>query len=318
MDFPPDGLAPPDTDLGLLQRGRGAGWLRARAAGSRAGADLLLACVAHDPRWDRQVEPRGDYYAQLALHLSVPPAALPVAADPDDDWLRLQVLQGMASRGSAAAARLLADAGGVDDGEASEAPSRQQNFITADAPVEVLLGTAASLMSSHRKAILQRLRTTSDESEIAALRRASLEVDSPGWRLAIQVLAQCDDPTAIPVAAAVLEADQPGGKRAWAFRYIRTLSAGRSLPLARAWLSLPDARGAVAACVLPAFGATWATECLWDCEESVRARAAEFAPLTPDVTTRLTELAEDVHEYPIVCEAAGRRRQRTQGREATM
>lgn len=369
MDFPADGLDPPDTDLGLLQRGRGAGWLH--AAESSSGADLLLACVARDPRWDRQVEPRGDYYAQLALLLSVPPAALPVAADPDDDWLRLEVLQGMASRGSADAERLLADAGGVDDEPAAE-PSRRRDDIAADAPVEALLATAAALTGPHRKAILHRLRTTEDESEIAALRKASLDVDSPGWRLAIQVLGQRDDPTPIPVAAAMLEADRPGGKRAWSFRYIRTLSAARSLPLARAWLDLPDGRGDVAACVLslhaelsdapailaslstandyyaicdlvkalgrlpeagpfelmnrvyvesgysyargravdamastdPAFSGKWASECLWDCEESIRARGAELAPLTSGVTARLEELAGDVHEYAAVREAA--------------
>jgi hypothetical protein len=371
MDFPPDGLAPPDTDLGLLQRGRGAGWLR--AARSPAGADLLLACVARDPRWDRQVEPRGDYYAQLALHLSVPPSALPAVADPDDDWLRREVLQGMAARGSAAAGRLLAGIGGVDD-ELDE-PSRRRDDIAADAPVELLLESAAALTGPHHKEILQRLRTTDDESEIAALRKAALDVDSPGWRLAMQVLGRRDDPTAIPVAAAMLEADQPGGKRAWAFRYVRTLSADHSLPLAREWLALPDGRGDVAACVLslhaelsdapailtslstandyyaicdlvkalgrlpeagpfelmdrvyvesgysyargravdsmaatdPAFGAKWATECLWDCEESVRAKGAEFAPLTSDVTARLEELAADVHEYASVREAAHRR-----------
>jgi hypothetical protein len=204
----------------------------------------LLACVAQDPRWDRQVEPRGDYYARLALHLSVPATALPIAADPDDDWLRLEVLQSMADRGSTPARRLLAEVRGADE---EDEPAPRRATIAPDAPIQVLLGVSdTELRPPYRKEILRRLRTTSDDSEIAALRKASLDMSAPGWPLAMRVLGLRDDPTPLPVAEAVLAADQPGAKRAWAFRYVRTLSPARSLPLARGWLGLRDGRGAVA------------------------------------------------------------------------
>lgn len=375
MEFPqPDGIAPADTDLGLLQRGRGAGWLRAAAAGP-AGVDRLLACVARDPRWDSQVEPRGDYYATLALHLRVPPETLPVAAAADDDWLRLEVLRAMACRGSAAAGSVLAEAGGADD-EDEPAPRRRRAPVAADAPISALLAVAGTeLRPPYRKEILRRLRTTTDEAEIAALRKASLDVSCPGWPLAMQVLGLRDDPTPLPVAEELLAANQPGGKRAWAFGYVRALSPSRSLPLARGWLGLPDGRGAVAEAVFskhaepsdapallaalsaatdyfaisdlakalgrlplaepcplldrvyvesadsyararavdamaatdPAFGEKWATECLWDCEESARVRGAECAPLTAEVVARLNELADDDCEDSDVREAAHRR-----------
>lgn len=65
-----DQLAPPDTLLGLLQRGRGLGWLRAAESPS-AGRQALFDCVEDDPRWDRQVEDRVSYYSTLALQLGV-------------------------------------------------------------------------------------------------------------------------------------------------------------------------------------------------------------------------------------------------------
>ena len=54
------------TRTQLLRQGRGAGFLAAIDAGSSASTDLL-DCVLHDPRWDRQVEARDDYYAQLLV-----------------------------------------------------------------------------------------------------------------------------------------------------------------------------------------------------------------------------------------------------------
>jgi hypothetical protein len=50
-----------------LQRGRGAGFLRALGEEARIVHLLLLRCITHDPRWDSQVEDRSDYYARLCI-----------------------------------------------------------------------------------------------------------------------------------------------------------------------------------------------------------------------------------------------------------
>lgn len=111
-------LEDPQTRLGQLQRGRGAGFLSALAAGEAAIADVLTA-AAFDPRWDRQIESRAGYYAALLHALGADPHPLAVriaeiGARTEDDawdaWLPIDVLVRLAERGDAAAAGLLADA----------------------------------------------------------------------------------------------------------------------------------------------------------------------------------------------------------------
>jgi len=60
MNVETDGNAPPDSLLGQLQCGRGAGFLRALQEDASVVRPLLLDCLLHDPRWDRQVETRAD------------------------------------------------------------------------------------------------------------------------------------------------------------------------------------------------------------------------------------------------------------------
>ncbi|MEO8274819.1 MAG: hypothetical protein ABI639_01280 [Thermoanaerobaculia bacterium] len=100
----------------LLQQGRGAGFLAAVDAGKRASADLL-DCVLHDPRWDRQVESRDDYYAQLLLATDTNIDAVHRfileegrEADDADFWLPIGVLAEMSRRGSASANDAMAEA----------------------------------------------------------------------------------------------------------------------------------------------------------------------------------------------------------------
>jgi hypothetical protein len=64
-------IAPPSTRLGLLQRGRGDGFLRASRDGAAAHDDLLQ-CVLDDPRLDREVEARARYYAELVVATELP------------------------------------------------------------------------------------------------------------------------------------------------------------------------------------------------------------------------------------------------------
>lgn len=108
--------APPASRLGALQRGRGDGFRAALVGGSEAAAEVM-ACVIDDPRLDRQLESRDDYYARLLLALAadLAPIAARLAAladaslDSPDLWLPLGVCSELAARGHAGARELLAD-----------------------------------------------------------------------------------------------------------------------------------------------------------------------------------------------------------------
>lgn len=63
--------APAPTRLGQLQRGRGAGFLAAMAAGPAAHEDLLQ-CVLGDPRRDRELDHRARYYGELLVATALP------------------------------------------------------------------------------------------------------------------------------------------------------------------------------------------------------------------------------------------------------
>jgi hypothetical protein len=103
-------LAPPGSLLGQLERGRGAGFQRARAAPVDEVIALVLDCVDRDPRCDPQLDSRADYYACLLLAAEADPAMVESLVraheqPPDDEWptgnvLPLDVLVGMAARGS--------------------------------------------------------------------------------------------------------------------------------------------------------------------------------------------------------------------------
>ena len=60
-------LADPDSLLGMLQRGRGRGYLEALKAPPETVWPLLFECITNDPRLDRQCEYREQYYADLVL-----------------------------------------------------------------------------------------------------------------------------------------------------------------------------------------------------------------------------------------------------------
>lgn len=75
-----------------------------------------MACVTHDPRWDRQIESRSDYYAALMIHAALPLDALaahlraPTAPDADDpNDLVLSTVCTMAERGYAPAVAIARD-----------------------------------------------------------------------------------------------------------------------------------------------------------------------------------------------------------------
>jgi hypothetical protein len=81
-------IADSETLLGLLQRGRGKGRLDALATSGDSAAAAVVECVTRDPRTDRQVEDRDEYYGRcaFAIDLDISPveASLYTPAEEED------------------------------------------------------------------------------------------------------------------------------------------------------------------------------------------------------------------------------------------
>jgi hypothetical protein len=101
-------IAPVETLMGKLQRGRGSGYLDALADDASAARAAVIECVIKDPRWDSQVEARSTYYANLMIALDSGPDSLEAHLFGDDDYvdedehrtgLTLHVLGDLARRG---------------------------------------------------------------------------------------------------------------------------------------------------------------------------------------------------------------------------
>jgi hypothetical protein len=107
---------PPDTPLGMLQRGRGAGYLWALQQDPRTLHPLLVECITHDPRLSEQSEQRADYYARLALFArpDLAPLSHYLRTTPHErvGWevtLTIETLGRLALMGNAEAASILSD-----------------------------------------------------------------------------------------------------------------------------------------------------------------------------------------------------------------
>jgi hypothetical protein len=108
----PPPLAGPAEPLGKLQRGLGSGYLWALDADRSVAQALLLHCIFNDPRWDRQLDARVEYYATLALDVGLDVGALELWLRRGDDDLEtthdvLAILGRMAIRGHDEARRAL-------------------------------------------------------------------------------------------------------------------------------------------------------------------------------------------------------------------
>jgi hypothetical protein len=94
----------------MLRQGRGDGY---RAALTGHAVDDVLACVLDDPRWDRQVEARDEYYAALLIRLDADVSVIRDMLTSDqereesDVWLPIGVLSQMARRGHLQASQAL-------------------------------------------------------------------------------------------------------------------------------------------------------------------------------------------------------------------
>ena len=114
MTVRPPPLAGPAEPLGKLQRGLGSGYLWALDADRSVAQALLLHCIFNDPRWDRQLDARIEYYATLALDVGLDVGALELWLHRGDDDLEtthdvLAILGRMAIRGHEDARRALRD-----------------------------------------------------------------------------------------------------------------------------------------------------------------------------------------------------------------
>ncbi|MFD8595221.1 hypothetical protein ACFV1L_09490 [Kitasatospora sp. NPDC059646] len=85
MDDDATQYAPADTDLGALERGRGAGYLWVRREPAAAGR-AVLACLRRDTRYDRQSDDRNDYLAHLVRESALPLDPLRRLLDGDDPY----------------------------------------------------------------------------------------------------------------------------------------------------------------------------------------------------------------------------------------
>jgi len=108
--------APGSTLAGQLQRGTGAGYLRALEAPVTQARELLFSCITEDPRWDRQLDSRADYYASLASSVGLDSAPLATylrqAEAQDEDApvdLTIETLGALGQRGDGAAVNALRD-----------------------------------------------------------------------------------------------------------------------------------------------------------------------------------------------------------------
>ncbi|MBN1362641.1 MAG: hypothetical protein JW993_18735 [Sedimentisphaerales bacterium] len=86
-------LADPDSLLGLLQRGRGKGYLLALEAPPATVWPLLMECITNDPRVDCDVEVRDQYYASLILATGMDLQPLRLHIKLNDNTERISALQ---------------------------------------------------------------------------------------------------------------------------------------------------------------------------------------------------------------------------------
>lgn len=237
---------------GLLARGRGAGALAVLERGPAARESVLRHVLA-DPRWDRQIESRDEYYAGLLLALGadVGPLVAALAGRPrDESWLIEGVLMQLAIRdhlGALAALVAMVRRDGEDEllreFEGYVGPERARELAALAGrhylpntvegpherrdPVEPLVG-----IDSLVALVRGEERDASTRERIGAARRLG-KLDQPGLidEAAAFLHAQIGrDPAAVRATSSQ--------RRVWMV-YLESLPAVRMLPYAREWFELP-------------------------------------------------------------------------------
>lgn len=243
-------LAPPHELLGALQRGRGcaARQLLARPADVGA-ASLVLDCITNDPRWDRQIESRDRYYAELVLRLDVPLAPLErhvraIAGDSKrerfDGGLALGVLERLAEHGLVAAVSVLERLPHEDDDLGVHTPPATKRLVDASLSTHALLSGASPWT---RHTLLQVLETRTSELDRAAMARVARDGDVAVRLVAYEALGRHGDERLVDHAVAILEAHAADPEHARGHprerlgpsRYLGELRPELTLPLARRW-----------------------------------------------------------------------------------
>lgn len=225
---------------GLLARGRGAGFLAALERG-RPASEVVLRCVIEDPRWDRQVEARAEYYASLliAQGSSVAPIVDALGQrDRDDLWLARAVLIQLAWRdhlGALAAVIEQVRAGRMDAGDLDDEGGR-----TLVERVFAIAGRSPPPPDPPRRARRPKLGLSLDVAQLVAQVTGP---DHPNKVIAARRLGELDHAELVPDAYAFLRSEcgltleQRRGhrqRRAWVV-YLESLPAVRTLELARSW-----------------------------------------------------------------------------------
>lgn len=355
-----EGASTSDSPRGMLQRGRGLGWLVA-AGNPVEGRTNLLACLARDPRLESQ-EYRSPYYASLAIQLEIDPIEIAALGTDDENGLVVATLVEMSDRGIA----VPLSEGVLASFEFSE--SALSTPFPVDTPAaSAIVGPRSALFASTE--LVERLVTTSEPSEIDSLHEAALAGAGMPYRLAMELLGLRGDLVVFDLAEQALASR--GLLHAGGMAYFRNLPGSISLPFARKWIDLHDHRWSAAAMILRShavesdlssirrqlssirdwdmmylisalgrfpqlgtfpelktileetcfpflrgeaakamaatdseFPRVFGVECLWDCDPEVRLQGVQSAPASPDVATRLNELALDEHEQKSVRDAA--------------
>lgn len=268
--YDPVPLAPADTIKGALQRGRGwaARELLERPA-TLADVRLVVDCVTHDARWDRQVESRARYYAELMVRLNIPLEPLAehvrvVADDPSRDdsdaWIARHVLEHLAEQGLARAVATVEQLPDHKDELALDGPASRFPQFTLDA-VDASLPTAellAAATARNRTELVAVLEARGDESDRAAMIEAALHGDLAAQHAAYQALGRLGDERLIARALALFETHAADPERARTQarerlgpgRYLEALGPELVLPIARRWFDAAFPQRLLAARIL--------------------------------------------------------------------
>jgi len=238
-------LAPANTRHGQLQRGRGAGFRAALAAGTEAHADLL-DCLRHDPRQHPELEERCRYFAELLMATDLPVATVVEAlAESPAPELGHAVLAGAFRLGHAPVRDLLADPATTTpllEGITAELWARDW-AVRTELPERAAAHWLRLSLGDADCAVARRPRPS--PSAMAALSVTELlelardERDAPRDRLLGELCAR-DDETLRRQLLATASTDVIYGRVRLAARALGLLGDERLLPLAEALFARED------------------------------------------------------------------------------
>ncbi|MBI3743674.1 MAG: hypothetical protein HY261_05230 [Chloroflexi bacterium] len=230
-------LADPDTPLGMLQRGRGEGYLWALSAQPSELHTLLIDVLTHDPRSNGQLEwGHGRYYASLLIKTSLDVSPVQeffnsLRQEHIRDWeagrLAQLTLAQAAARGHQMSLRILLEqvkAGPCWAGALRRPPVPEINdMMTAD----------DLLVCASNHDVVDLLEAKRDDETRTALLNATLsDVPDTAWT-AFLVLKRWRDTGAFDQGVAALH--RKPRIRTGAEYYLASLPAELTLPFARAW-----------------------------------------------------------------------------------